>query len=187
MATTFGQQFDKATGKNNDCHDAARRALILLAHRFVTFADVPNNDFNPQFKSSKDEARLEDTPQFPNRNVNRDERNNELMGSMDSIRQIRFLSLERHGVTHDFPLRLEFKQGLELDFTGISKVTRPVLVVTGLDGKEHAFTSKARYEGFNLKGRKGIDKAADFISGELKKKAVTARKSSPAAQQVCCG
>lgn len=185
MAKTFGQQFDTATGKNNDCQKAARTALVLLAHRFVTFADVPNNDFNPQFKSSSNEARLEDTPQFPNRNVNRDQRNEELMGSLDSIKQIRFLSLERHGVTHDFPMRVEFKQGLELGFLSAGMVTRPVLVVTGLDGKEHSFTAKARYDGFHLKGRKSIDKAADFISAELKKKAVAARKAAPAPAKCC--
>lgn len=181
MKQTLGQKFDAAIRTHSQSmSEAMDLALYLIASNLRSYSDRPENDFNPQFKTRSDEIRLPDytAPNTHNINYLRDRANETLLASAEGLKQIAFLSLERKGVTHDFPIRATFKPVSALAAAFRKQPPfQPVIMITGIDGKERAFVSRAYRDSLrSIKNDGFADKAAAFMVSELQKKALLTRK-----------
>lgn len=160
----LGEEFDRATRKGGlgFFEENIRSALIALRINLVETTEADSADFNPQYKMNKDEKRRSST-------IARNNRNYELWSDGKKLKQIKFLSIERNGISHDFPIRFEKNTaGLSRLFNGKNT---PIIVVTGLDGKERSF--RVPDERSNLRSTRKI---AAFMTEEL------AKKNRPTAQ-----
>lgn len=191
MNMTLGQKFDAATQKFDETtegvfgtkhgYDSAQKLLGLIQLKLVSHSNVPDNDFHPQFKSSKEEPRFpESLSKNPSAPMMRHEANIQHLSNLEEVRKIKFISLERNGVEHDFPIRLTQKAPtlLARAFTG-SLEPKTTITITGIDGTERSFTRNGNLTqpGDILLGD-FAKRAAEFMVMQLQQKALQMNKPS---------
>lgn len=187
MKDKLGQKFDEAIGASGELFKITRSALYLSIFGLNSYADTSDNDFNPQFKTTKDEPRLPDmlSPLVSNKSLHRDQHNEKLLASAQSLKQISFISIERNGIEHDFPIRVEFRSSRFAILPFLKKdPVFPVIVISDINGKDQEFPFAVRRNSFGeIENGKFTRKISSFLVEQLKQKALKegliANKQSP--------